>query len=278
MSYSSSITPASPTLIVIAIDQSGSMLEAFEHISMIESKSEIASMIASTLIDELVARARHADKSQNYFDIVVLGYSGIDVYPLLGDNLYPIPITLLEGREQRLIERVFEYITPDNHLQLVRESYHEWIKPKAAGPTPMLEMLDRVTDIVRTWCSNKRNKDSYPPIIFNITDGLDEMEFTSLHKHKCDAIKNLGTTDGKAMIVNVCVDSCPMEERLNFPGQSSVPTSHPAALLAQMSSTMPERFSALTKRYNRTATEPTLSLCYNAVALEVVTYLDMAVE
>ena len=278
MCFSKDITPSTPALIIIAIDQSGSMLEAFEHVSMIVSKSEIAAMIASALIDELSARARHADKWRHYFDIVVLGYSGIDAYPLLGDNLNPIPITMLEGREPKLIERIFEYITDDNHLQLVQNSYHEWIKPKAAGPTPMLEMLDRIADITREWCTNRRNNNSLPPIVFNITDGLDDMEYTTLHKLKCDTIKSIGTSDGNCMIVNVCVDSCPKQMRLNLPESSQIPPSHPASMLAQMSSPMPQRFTQLVKKHNHNSTTQTLALCYNATALEIIPYLSMATE
>ena len=139
MSYSQQITPAEPVLVVIAIDQSGSMLEPFEHQSMILSKSEVAAMVASAIIDELLARVRHTDTAHSYFELVAIGYSGIDAYPLLSDSLHPIPVALLEGREPEVVERVFEYTSPSNHLQLIRQSYRPWITPAAAGAlSPLL--------------------------------------------------------------------------------------------------------------------------------------------
>lgn len=279
MAYSKRITPSSPALIIIAVDQSGSMNEAFTNHSMIVSKSEIASMIASAMIDELVCRSRHADRNRRYFDISVFGYSKIDAYPLLCDSWHPVPITLFEQHEPKRLIRTIEYLTPDNHLRLIEEPYSEWIEPKAAGPTPMLEMLDRVTDMVREWCANRQNQDSFPPIVFNITDGVDEMEYTTLHKRKVEQLKQIGTNDGNTIVINVCIDSCPKEERLNFPSLANIPSQHPAKLLVDISTILPECFATLHKRYNTKLSEPPfLSLCYNAAALDIIPMLPMGVD
>ena len=278
--YTQVISPETPIWVVIAIDQSGSMNEAFTNCSMIVSKSEIASMIASSIIEELITRSCHADKSRHYFDLSVVGYSRYDVYPLLCDSCHPVPAAIFENSRPELIRRTIEYITPDNHLRLVPEAYYEWIKPKAAGTTAMLEMLDSVYNIVSDWCECRQNHRSFPPIVINITDGLDDLEYTNMHYQKSNRIKELGTDDGKVIFINVCIDSCPREERLYFPSEKDVKPSHQAAMLARMSSKLPSMFNSLHKKYNGkvVSNPPYVSVCYNEAVLDIIPMLNMAVK
>lgn len=277
-SYSQIITPATPILVVIAIDQSGSMQQPFENCSMIVSKSEIASILASSIIEELISRSSHRDKSRHYFDLSVVGYARNSVYPLLCDSHQPVPAIIYEDNRPEIEKRTIEYISKDNHLQLVTEAYYEWIKPQAAGPTAMLEMLDCVSDIVGDWCENRQNYDSFPPIVINITDGLDEMEYTALHSYKSDCIKRCGTKHGKTLFFNVCIDSYPQSERLYFPSAKDVPATHAAAMLAKMSSPLPSMFNPLHRLYNgKTLSQPPyLALCYNQAILDIVPMLNIA--
>ena len=278
--YTQVISPETPILVVIAIDQSGSMNEAFTNCSMIVSKSEIASMIASSIIEELITRSCHADKSRHYFDLSVVGYSRYDVYPLLCDSCHPVPAAIFENSRPELIRRTIEYITPDNHLRLVPEAYYAWIKPKAAGTTAMLEMLDSVYNIVSDWCECRQNHRSFPPIVINITDGLDDLEYTNMHYQKSNRIKELGTDDGKVIFINVCIDSCPREERLYFPSEKDIKPSQQAAMLARMSSKLPSMFNSLHKKHNGkvVSNPPYVSVCYNEAVLDIIPMLNMAVK
>ena len=247
---------------------------------MILSKSEVASIIASSIIEELITRSCHTDKSRHYFDLSVLGYSRYDVYPLLCDSCHPVPATIFENSRPELIRRTIEYITPDNHLRLVPEAYYEWIKPQAAGTTAMLEMLDSVYNIVSDWCDCRQNHRSFPPIVINITDGLDDLEFTNLHYQKSSRLKELGTDNGKVIFINVCIDSCPREERLYFPSEKDVKPSHQAAMLARMSSKLPYLFNPLHKRHNGKiiSNPPYVAVCYNEAVLDIIPMLNMAVK
>lgn len=270
MSYSQHISTDNPALVIIAIDQSGSMAEAFTNVSMIVSKSEIASMIASAMIDEMKLRSTHIDGLYHYFDFVVLGYSRQDVYPLINNTLQPAPITTLENITPTRQQRTIEYITPDNHLFLAVESFSEWITPQAAGATPMIEMLDTVTDIVDRWCNNRQNRDSFPPIILNITDGLSIAEYNSHHLQKCNHIKEIGTNDGKALLFNIYIDSMPASERHNFTNIDTLSPQDRLYPLAEMSSPLPELFHPLAHKYNPTAATEYRAFCHNAVSLQII--------
>ena len=45
------------------------------------------------------------------------------------------------------------------------------MEPEAAGQTPMCEALRRVRDIAAAWCADPAHAESFPPMVFNITDG-----------------------------------------------------------------------------------------------------------
>ena len=278
MDYTQVISPEHRGLFIIAVDQSASMQEAFTHYSMITPKSEIASMIASALIDEIV---RHSGKENNicdtcpYCDIVVLGYSGSSAYPLLSESSFMLPITYFEQHNPNVITRTFEYLREGNHLELVTEKYREWIRPYACGATPMADMLTLVNQIVSDWCNNPSNHDSFPPIVFNISDGYDDTNYPEVTIAQAETIKSNRTNHGNTLLLNICIDSDPDTMRLTFPNIDSIPDDHPAETLATIASILPERFHAIAEHYNPTAQPPYRAVCYNATILNIIPMLDI---
>ena len=278
MEYRQDITPDRRGLFIIAIDQSTSMQQAFAHHSMIVPKSQVASIIASALIDEIVM---HSGKQNNicdtcpYCDIAVLGYSNSSAYPLLGDSSYILPITYFEQQSPEVITRTFEYVRDGNHLELVTEKYREWITPYALGTTPMAEMFALVNQIVSDWCSNPANSDSFPPVVFNITDGYDDTNHPEETIAQAEAIKSNCTNHGNALIFNICIDSEPDTVRLTFPNANSIPDDHPAETLAATASLLPERFYPIVAQYNTDTQPPYRAICYNSTALMIIPMLDI---
>ena len=252
------------------------MQEAFAHISMIASKSEIAAMIASAIIEELVSRSNQAYRYNDacpYCDIAAIGYYRNEVQPLLHDSAYVLPITALNPENYPIQKRTIEYITPDNHLELVTESYREWIEPKAAGITPMADMFHLVTKIVTEWCNNENNRESFPPIIFNITDRLDSSEYDENFKKLCNELKQTGTQDGNTLIFNICIDSAHNTEQLAFPSMHDIAPNHPTKSLAQISSLLPEQFYP-----SDNPKPPYLGICYNTSALSLLSQLRIVTQ
>ena len=281
MDYYQAISAEHRGLIIVAIDQSGSMLAPFKNVSMITTKSEIASMVASGIIDEFVIRSQQQFRLSDpcpYCDIAVIGYSRNRVESLIHDSTYVLPITALDPKKRPMRHRVIEYVTHDQHLNLVHESWREWVVPKAEGITPMRDMLLLVLTLVTEWCYNKANQNSFPPIIFNITDGLDDYEFTGAHEKLCNAIKQTGTNCGNTLIFNSLIDSCPNSERLQFPNKKDIPDSHPISLLASMSIELPPILFPLGKRYSKSNHPPYTGVCYNATILQVINLLNIDVK
>ncbi|MFI3285795.1 MAG: VWA domain-containing protein [Rikenellaceae bacterium] len=188
----------------------------------IVTKAEMVAQVANDLIAELIERSRRSEGLRDYYDIAVVGYSGAGVTTPFGSHKpYLSTIQLNElNPEERTIERQIRL--PNGEIRFIRETQRCWIKPEAVGLTPMYEGLFMVYDIAKRWCAQQENLNSFPPMIFNITDGestdcdyADIMEISS-------RIKSIATNDGKALLVNVHIASNCAKSSMLFPSPREI--------------------------------------------------------
>ena len=170
--YTQSITRNHRTAFILAIDCSGSMAESILFRGRRLTKAEAVAGITNDLLFELVERARRSDGIRDYYDIAVIGYSGDDeVRSLLPDGEELVPVSALAAREMPVRTEVIEHRLPDGSIALREIPAPSWIESQAAGQTPMCEALRRVRDIAAEWTARAANAESFPPVVFNITDG-----------------------------------------------------------------------------------------------------------
>ena len=93
----------------------------------------------------------------------------------------------------------------------------EWIAPAASGQTPMYEALLYVHDLVEAWCRRPEHRESFPPLVFNITDGeatdCDDEELCAV----AEQIKSLRTADGNVLLVNIHIAAGDTPRTVFFP-------------------------------------------------------------
>ena len=77
---------------------------------------------------------------------------------LIGNELSRVPVQ----RERRL---------PDGSTVVSSVCQKIWVEPYAGGKTPMYHALTECYRLCKAWCGAKAHRKSYPPTIFNITDG-----------------------------------------------------------------------------------------------------------
>lgn len=205
MGYSRVVTRTHRTLFVIAVDQSGSMLGLPKGKSGDLSRAEIAAMTASMLVDELIYKSSRFDDVRDYYDVALIGYSAGEVRSLLDDKLYTLPISIVSSRraaKKQIIYNIEGQLAPP---KLVRTYVAEWVEPTAYGRTAVVEMLNTVYNLVSDWCNDPKNCDSFPPIVVNITDEPRIIKH-SVVQQLIEQIDSLGTTDGRAIVLNICID------------------------------------------------------------------------
>lgn len=276
--YTQSITRRHKTAFFFAIDGSGSMAEEIRFRGRTATKAEAVATVANELLFELIERARRSDGVRDYYDIALLGYSGDDeVVPLLGSGSELLSVRALSEIAPTLRRTTVEYRQPDGSVALRDITVPTWIAPRSSGMTPMCEALRRTRDMVAAWCSDPSHADSFPPVVFNITDGeatdCDDEELRAVSEQ----IRSLGTSDGRALLINIHITSSPDGSSLFFPSEEELPfPNRYASLLYDCSSVMPALFEpAIREAKPPGVVPPFRGVSYNASAEELVAILNI---
>ncbi len=203
------ITRSNRTAFIIMIDQSGSMAELIEFRGRMVAKAELVAMICNEYIRDLLLRAKRSEGVRDYYDILVVGYSGRGVTPLLGkyEGDIFIPITQIESLalDSKVVK--MECTLPDGSVKIVDKREVRWIEPLHVGTTPMYEALTYVHDAVDDWCGRDKNRENSSPVIFNITDGIASDCDTSDLDYIFSEIKRLGTAKDRVLMLNTHISS-----------------------------------------------------------------------
>lgn len=276
--YTQSITRNHRTAFILLIDASGSMGERIDYRGRSMTKAEAVAAVTNELLFELIERARRDDGVRDYYDIAVLSYSGDnEVRSLLPGDRDLLPVTELAAFDCPVRHETVECRLPDGNIVLREIASPNWITPRAAGQTPMHEALCRARELAAAWCRRPEHAESFPPVVFNITDG----EATDCTDEElldaADRLRRLGTADGNVLLVNIHIAAdrnmpgifFPTEEEAAYPNRY-------ASLLYACSSEMPELFNeAIRQAKKPTARPPFRGLSYNASAAELLTMLNI---
>jgi hypothetical protein len=241
------------------------------------SKAEVVSMVVGRLIDELILRSHRDNGYRHYYDIALIGYSGEEAYSLLGNEIMFHPITLLAGRDVPTTDYALGYKTLNSGTHTFREKVSLWFEPVAHGATPMYKMICSVTELVEEWCARDENRDSFPPLVFNITDGEASDASDDMLRAAAHRLQRTGTTDGKTLFVNVHISSDTNHAPILFPNIHEVPlyVRH-AHLMMDMSSVIPEALHPYIRECrNSIANPPYIAMSYNASMSELVAMLNI---
>ncbi len=276
--YTQSITRNHRAAFILVIDGSGSMAETLRFRGRTTTKAEAVAAVANDLLFELLERARRDDGVRDYYDLAVLGYSGDDeVAALLPGGRKMMRVSELAELEMPVRTETVEHRLPDGSIALREIPSPAWIEPRAAGQTPMYQALAEARDLAAAWCARRENAESFPPVIFNITDGeATDCDGDELRR-VAEQIRALGTADGKALLINIHLAAdesgrtifFPTEEEADYPNRY-------ARLLYDCSSPMPALFDAAIREVKGAgALPPFRGMSFNASATELIAMLSI---
>ena len=255
--YSARITRHNPTAFIFLIDRSGSMEEKIKFGSHTTTKAEAVAIVTNMLVKELINRCRREEGIVDYFDIAAIGYSSGHATMLLGgkDSFAKPSILAMQRCSQRSFSR--ERVLPNGHVVVTTDELKYWIEPKAEGNTPMCSAMEQALHLVRKWCKQTTNKVSYPPTIFNITDGeASDGDYQTLIRI-ADEIKQQHTDDGHTLLFNINLSSSVEDKPVIFPGsKDDLPCCRYAEMLYEMSSQMPEEYNETIRHISNCHCEP----------------------
>ncbi len=274
--YSCSITRSNPTAFVILLDQSGSMAERTIHDGVSQTKAEALASATNALIDELIDRCRRPSGVHDYYHLAVLGYSGMGVRNLLGDQGFFTP-SELAVRTLPTQATTRERTLPNGSTVMTTTINNRWVEPLATGTTPMYEALCRALQMTETLCSTEPFRESYPPTIINITDGeatdASDDQLLGLARR----LRSVSTLYGEVLMVNINLAKSKDGKAIIFPSSvEELPDNRYSRLLYNMSSVMPERYTPLIMRnVEYRSTGPFRALGYNALIADAIAMMNI---
>jgi hypothetical protein len=171
----------------------------------------------------------------------------------------------------------FEELLPDGTAAMVEHRCEQWIEAKAEGTTPMYEAMLRVRDMLAEWCAKPENRESFPPIVINITDGEASDCSDSELLDICSQLRAIATDDGQVLLLNIHITSSDTLPSIIFPmADELLSASRHARTLAECSSIMPEAFSdAIHSLKGMGAVPPYYGMGYNATIVELLSIINI---
>ena len=273
-------------LLIFLLDQSGSMQQPIHIGNNTYTNGEMATTTLNDLIVSVINNTpidSQTGRLKDYCDLLVLGY-GNEIIPLL-DNGYGAPVSIKEladnprGHRAVLVERydrVLKKKVP------VKEMQPYWITyTPSTSKTEMAKALQKSYRVIQDWLgADPRRRQSFPPIVINITDGEHNGEGDPIVMAK--QIRQLATDDGHVLLFS-CHLTSRSSDRLVFPKDASIIRQHItsseeqtwAINLFEMSSEIP---SSMAKRaresFNAGLADGTRGFIYNANPADLIDFLS----
>jgi hypothetical protein len=227
--YNARVKTNQPCCIVLMLDQSGSMSEeVINNRGEAVQKAETLAQEVNKFLNAILIKCRREDLYKDYFDILIIGYGREE------DEGYEGVALAWEGKlkgkswvnvndllENYLRKESISSVNPKTFgPRILNDPYKWWIEPYAEGLTPMKKAFQLCQPYIQDWVS--RNPNSFPPLIFNITDGeVSDVDEMSELIHEANALKSLSTSNGNALLFNLLI-SDNHEKIVEFPYEDEI--------------------------------------------------------
>lgn len=263
MPYTAEISRRNPGCIVFLLDQSGSMAEPFGR-RRDTTKAKGAADAINSILRAIIFRCTKESGVRDYFEISVIGYGGYGGKSgsLLGGGKEKfVKVSWLYQNYLRIEERI--EVTSDGRQIISRLPI--WFEPVAENGTPMCAALQLAYDWIKDWID--RHPNSFPPIVFNITDGAATDGDPEPYGKK---IMELATSDGNVLLFNCHISGIEAEPVIFPASEKELPNDEYARKLFRMSSELPEPMLRLgeLKKGSR-------GFAFNADLATLINFLDI---
>ena len=268
MSYEAEVSRSNPSAFLFLIDMSGSMTDPYAGG---KRKADGVADAINKLLSNLSIKCTKSEGVRDYYEVGVISY-GKQVAPALGGELAGqtlAPISAVANHPARVEERDKKEEDGAGGVAEVKVKFPIWFDPKAAGSTPMCKALKLAHETLQSWVT--AHPYSFPPIVINITDGESTDGDPSAD---AEAIRNLETQDGKALLLNCHISNAKGSSVLFADADEGLPDQF-AKLLFNMSSVLPEPIRDSAQREGFQVSESSRGFAFNADLVELIRFLDI---
>ena len=261
---------ATPGLLIILVDQSGSMMQ--EYVDG-DSRTVFSAKVINRVINTIIKKNFNKDKPKNRCFISVIGY-GYEVKELCSgflEDLYNNPLKV-ERRSQKI---------SDGNGGLVETEVNQpiWVEPITEDVwTNMRDGFKMAKQLVEDWIADK--PECPAPVIINISDGVpyyDHQDNAKCMRETMEVAKeimNISNNDGHVLIFNAEIGDGG-HKIITPSSESEVAVSGaPAQFLFEISSVIPEGYKAAAAKNELSIKEGSKGCIFNADAVELIKLID----
>jgi uncharacterized protein YegL len=270
MPYSAEISRANPACILFLLDQSGSMNKVSGAPGQPQTpKAQSVADAVNRLISELVVSCTDGDSVMDRFHIGVITYGGEQASMAPGFNglqsLSDVAMNpaRLDTRKQTVSDGAGGLVEREIRFPL-------WFEPQADGATPMCGALVLAKHLLESWVAS--HPQSFPPIVFNITDGepTDGDPLQGLRN-----VQGCGTQDGPALTFSLFLADGPASA-IAYPSSSQHIPEGPLRSLVEGASVLPDSMRArATQMHEMHLPEGARGVVLQASIVDVIRLLDI---
>lgn len=261
MPYEQKVGTHNPGLILILLDQSFSMRDAFPDG---KRKADAAARAVNRLIYEIQERCQAGETIKDRCTLGVIGY-GPRVLPLASGTISELsatPLRIERVREERIN---YEGVPVEVEMEMP-----VWVEPEFENGTPMAEAMRVAADVIRDqWLP--MFPDSFPPIVINITDG--EPNSIDTARAEAQALRGLSTSDGNVLLFNAHISHTATGEILLPSSPHGLPDRN-AAFLFDVSSPIPDEMMSEARKAGFQPQPGSRGLVLNAGAATLVRLIN----
>lgn len=266
--YEMQWSSATPGLLIIMVDQSGSMLSPYQGK---DSKTVFATKAVNRVIDTIIQKNFDGESPKNRCFITVIGYNhdvkklnsgylkDLDANPLRVDNI-----------RKKESDGAGGIITVDYPMPV-------WIDPITKdGATNMKGAFEMAKAIIEQWIKDKPSNPA--PVIINISDGVpyyDGKKVSDCMKETIQVaqdIKNLSVADGNVLIFNAMISAA--GQRLEFPTSLEECTNDESKFLFEISSEVPDAYKAIARVKELNVKDGSRGCIFEADEVQLVSLID----
>ncbi len=266
--YEKQWSSAAPGLLIILLDQSGSMLLPYDGN---DTKTVFASKAVNRVINTIIQKNFDGESPKNRCFISVIGY-GNDVKELCSGYLKDLdanPIRIESIKKKQ----------PDGAGGIIEVPYNMpvWVEPiKQDAVTNMKKALEQAEAIVKQWVEDKPN--SPAPVIINISDGVpyyDGKDVDICMKETeavAQDIMNIEAVDGNALIFNALIKQ--RGQNLVFPNSINECNCKEAQFIYNISSVVPEAYKDAAAKTELPVRANSKGCIFEADGVQLISLID----
>ena len=260
---------ATPGLLIILLDQSGSMMDSYEG----TTRTKFASLAVNKVIDNIIQKNFDGEAPKNRCFISVIGYNH-NVKELCSGWLKDLDASPL--RYETLKKK-----TPDGAGGIVEIEIKQpvWVDPiDKDGATNMLGAFQLAKDLVEKWIFDPDHADWPAPVIINISDGVPY--YDGKNPRDCmketvtlaNEIKALSNNDGHVLIFNAQIDDA--NGKVKFPSSRTAVSQEEAQFLYDITSEVPESYKAAAAKNELPTNDGSRGCIFGADGVELIQLID----